>query len=592
MDGEFWDLSRREDISDLFKLLHRTRPLLLVGSPICGPFSPLQNLTKFKRDPKEFERVQREGRKHLHTSIDAYWTQLQSGRLFLREHPKWATSWKDPRMIELQANANVYTISGPMCRWEMIGEDATGVGYVRKETQFVTNSKILATLLEGHCEGGHRRVHLINGRAGFAQVYPPKLVKAILKAVKQELRNRNELNSVATSLDGVGPSPDGESNEIPGQLSPPTDLEEDDGELIFDSVTGVSLPHAEVWKAREEELQWVEKQQIYEVADIDEAWEVTGKAPITLKWVDRNKGDWERPNYRSRLVVREVKKEGQMLEDSELFSAMPPLEALKFLCSLMVSQKTSKHGGRLKLRILDISRAQFYGLSRRPVYTNLPPGREVPGKCAKLLKTMYGTQDASSVWQETYTKLLEEHGIVHGTAWPAIFYHKPTDSRFLCHGDDFVVLADSKGQQFVEDVLKKKFEFRVGGSIGPDACDGTSVTVLNRIMEFDRATGKIRYEADPRRAETVVRQLNLADAKPVATPAEKVSAQEALAASRFQLIELACIGRLLCAVLTSARTGLTSVRLSRAWRASWHRPRSIHGESSKDWDGISKAVHV
>ena len=197
----------------------------------------------------------------------------------------------------------------------------------------------------------------------------------------------------------------------------------------------------------------------------------------------------------------------------------------------MVSQKTSKHGGRLKLRILDISRAQFYGLSRRPVYTNLPPGREVPGKCAKLLKTMYGTQDASSVWQETYTKLLEEHGIVHGTAWPAIFDHEPTDSRFLCHGDDFVVLADSKGQQFVEDALKKKFEFRVDGSIGPDACDGTSMTVLNRILEFDRATGKVRYEADPRHAETVFRQLNLADAKPVATPAEKVSAHKTLAAS-------------------------------------------------------------
>lgn len=83
---------------------------------------------------------------------------------------------------------------------------------------------------------------------------------------------------------------------------------------------------------------------------------------------------------------------------------------------------------------------------------------------------MYGTEDASSVWQETYTTLLEEHGIVHGTAWPAIFYHAATDSRFLCRGD---VLADAKGQQFVEDVLKKKFEFRVDGCIGPDASDGT-----------------------------------------------------------------------------------------------------------------------
>jgi hypothetical protein len=39
----------------------------------------------------------------------------------------------------------------------------------------------------------------------------------------------------------------------------------------------------------------------------------TNRAPITLKWVDRNKGDTTRENYRSRLVVREIKSQGQSL---------------------------------------------------------------------------------------------------------------------------------------------------------------------------------------------------------------------------------------------------------------------------------------
>ena len=30
--------------------------------------------------------------------------------------------------------------------------------------------------------------------------------------------------------------------------------------------------------------------------------------PITVKWVDTNKGDDKRPNCRSRLVAREIKK--------------------------------------------------------------------------------------------------------------------------------------------------------------------------------------------------------------------------------------------------------------------------------------------
>ena len=75
-------------------------------------------------------------------------------------------------------------------------------------------------------------------------------------------------------------------------------------------------------------------------------WDETGRPPITLKWVDRNKGDDVRENYRSRLVVREVKSQGQaaLIPDYALFSSMPPLEGLKILCSLLTTLKRSKSG--------------------------------------------------------------------------------------------------------------------------------------------------------------------------------------------------------------------------------------------------------
>ena len=79
---------------------------------------------------------------------------------------------------------------------------------------------------------------------------------------------------------------------------------------------------------------------------------------------------------------------------------------------------------------------------------------------------MYGTMDAASIWQETYTALLAEHDIKAGVAWPSIFYHEASDSRILCHGDDFVILADEQGQQFIESVLAKKFEYRIDGCVG------------------------------------------------------------------------------------------------------------------------------
>ena len=44
-------------------------------------------------------------------------------------------------------------------------------------------------------------------------------------------------------------------------------------------------------------------------------------------------------NYRSRLVVREVKSKGDaaLLSEFALFSSMPPLEALKLMCSLLAT---------------------------------------------------------------------------------------------------------------------------------------------------------------------------------------------------------------------------------------------------------------
>ena len=62
----------------------------------------------------------------------------------------------------------------------------------------------------------------------------------------------------------------------------------------------------------------------------------------------------------------------ESLEPEQLFSAMPPLEALKLLCSLKVSLKTSRRGKPLKLAHFDISRAHFMPKARREIYVEVP----------------------------------------------------------------------------------------------------------------------------------------------------------------------------------------------------------------------------
>ena len=114
---------------------------------------------------------------------------------------------------------------------------------------------------------------------------------------------------------------------------------------------------------------------------------------------------------------------------------MPPLEGMKCLISLFVTwnrkapedieaalRKKGRKSGRFKLGVYDISRAQFYGAAKRRVFVKPPPEMGYPeGTCGLLLKSWYGTQDASAIWQAGYSELLKENQFTTGLANAAVF---------------------------------------------------------------------------------------------------------------------------------------------------------------------------
>ena len=116
---------------------------------------------------------------------------------------------------------------------------------------------------------------------------------------------------------------------------------------------------------------------------------------------------------RSRLCAREykTKKQGKIqraLHASQLFSAMLPLEAVKVLVSIMMSVSWPSKGNPLKLRHYDISRAYFQGTAQRLIYIRLlAEDRQKYGedKVGRLIKSMYGSQDAFDIWQLDYVTL-------------------------------------------------------------------------------------------------------------------------------------------------------------------------------------------
>ena len=133
---------------------------------------------------------------------------------------------------------------------------------------------------------------------------------------------------------------------------------------------------------------------VYQYSTIAEAKSITGKPPIRLKWIDSNKGDAEHRNYRSWLVCTEVRRKGT----TPIFSATPPLEAIRVLVAKLSSEDPATTKDPMKAMLVDVSRAHFYAKAVRDVFIELPPEdpRAGDGKtCGKLLKTMYGTLDAA-----------------------------------------------------------------------------------------------------------------------------------------------------------------------------------------------------
>ena len=167
-------------------------------------------------------------------------------------------------MKALQSEDGVYTVQGPMCRWNLqpaTGGSQDGVpAFCRKETCWVTNSKRLANRLEGVCSNidgsrpWHRHVRLTQSLGHFARVYTPELVAAILEECRADVLDCG--SATEAELRVSGPTPD----EPTVPEGPWTDY--------WDDVNGGVLDPELTRLAREEELGWVHKAHIYDTVPI------------------------------------------------------------------------------------------------------------------------------------------------------------------------------------------------------------------------------------------------------------------------------------------------------------------------------------
>jgi hypothetical protein len=394
---------------------------------------------------------------------------------------------------------------------------------------------------------------------------------------------------------------------------------------VYDDITGFELPDQLVQLARQEELGYlVDKICIWKITDVSECIAVTGYSPISVRWVDLNRGDLENPEIRSRLCVQETRRVSGHMDPGEVFSGTPPLECLRMLASVcMCVEAATIESDDVVMLFLDVSRAHQHALMRRDLYTCLPPehpASQDKTKCGKLVYTLQGARDAGQNWEYLVFDICDNAGATRGESNPCVYRHDAWGIGFFHHGDDFVVTGRRSGTVKLKEALAGSLIIKDRGTLGPRAKDLKEIVILHRLLRWraqdHNQRERIEYQADPRHAEMLLLQLQLnGQGRGITTPGVKVEPTDAnmkkLDEDEGALYRSACmrLGYLAqdrptlqyiakeCARGMSQPCGRDFERLKRAVRFLkshpvevwvWMRqrwPKVLYGKSDTDWAG-------
>ena len=338
-DGLPWDFSRRDKREKARALIRKYRPILLIGSPMCTAFSSLQNFNRQKYiDPQAKQRAYVQACLHMEFVCSLYREQIENGAYFLHEHPHWATSWELDCVKLLRDVPGVTRVRGDQCQFGAVAPHGPHKDCpVLKPTSFLTNSEELVKALSRRCEGVGGRCSRPGGgwhttcsgsiTAEMAK-YPRELCRAVLRGISKQLHADRRLKPGCQGIQAV----DDEEEIVQHAYGPAQGF----SGRFRDDLTGQVLRDDLVLQARLKELEFFHSKGVWIKVPRERARAVTGRNPISVRWVDVNKGDELEPKYRSRLVARQMKALDK--SGTSYFAPAPPLEALRTVLSLAMTR--------------------------------------------------------------------------------------------------------------------------------------------------------------------------------------------------------------------------------------------------------------
>ena len=531
-----FDLTTASGQEECWRQLVREQPEVVIGSPPCAAFSVLRGLAKM--EPEALRERWRLGCAHLKFCIGVYRWQLSRGKHFLHEHPWGASSWRLEMMESLLSQEGLYLACGDQCAfgqtaWHRNERGQWEKRLARKRTGWLTSMRELAVVLSRKCNGQHLHASMIGGTARPTERYPPRLVRAILRTIRNRLRSDRGVAVNALEV-GIGPHVDEEPLDVLNIRDVVIDaIGPSHAESFFDQYTGLELEGNHVRTARQDELSFAESLQAWEVRPKSEALHRMGRQPYGTRWIDCNKGDAARPEYRSRLVVQETRKSSTIpLDDiASVTSSTPPLEVIRLFCSLCMSLK-GKNGEPLVMSFLDISRAHPHAdVLRDNIYIAAPKEMGLAeDQCLLLRKCWYGTRDAGQGFEFKVRECFVKYDFDPGSFSTCVYRHKVKLLMYLVHGDDYVGLGTRSDLQWYHNQLQQHLIVKDRGTLGPGPKDVRQIRILNRVVSYVEPKGRepemILYEADERHVELLLKAYGLKDgSKSKAIPWDKTDHQ-------------------------------------------------------------------
>ena len=130
----------------------------------------------------------------------------------------------------------------------------------------------------------------------------------------------------------------------------------------YDQYTGLELDPVGAAAARQSEIDFAWKLKAFEPRPQTEAYQRMGRKPFGMRWIDCDKGDEQRPELRSRLVVQETRQTGtiSVSDIAAVTSSTPPLEVVRLVCSLLFFAASSTQ----TILSLSSGEEEFYGAVR------------------------------------------------------------------------------------------------------------------------------------------------------------------------------------------------------------------------------------